>query len=359
MNTLRSAVAAAALCLFAAPAFSQDGPKVVRLVWKHAVGDRYKIKVNSEIKDSSTRLQARFEAELLVTEVDEKGRANGELRFSKINAIKSRSGSGVDIEGPRIKSQPVGFTWLANGRFAPAGSELKRFEDGIEEMLVDISLGTHLAELFLILPEKDVKVGADWKHFQDTLLYILKVEGVKDGKATVRGSPTAPGSDSEANGKLIMEFDIAHGYMTSYDQYHRKVTTVGELLSSTTVKELTRKIEVTKIAGPGATGSEPTALSRKVPARRQCPKCNKAFTESEKFCPEDGAKIETIESRRQCLRCNRVYGKDVKFCPEDGNRIQVMEPDGEKAQRCEKCAKDFGAGFRFCPRCGGKLTPKQ
>lgn len=78
----------------------------------------------------------------------------------------------------------------------------------------------------------------------------------------------------------------------------------------------------------------------------KCPGCNSDVPENSKFCPECGAKIETLtENEIICPACGKKTSKG-KFCMECGASLIA---------KCAKCGAELPTGAKFCLECGEKL----
>jgi len=55
----------------------------------------------------------------------------------------------------------------------------------------------------------------------------------------------------------------------------------------------------------------------------KCNKCNAEISDSAKFCPECGSKINKV---RHCTECGFELSSDAKFCPECGTKISIDQP---------------------------------
>lgn len=101
-----------------------------------------------------------------------------------------------------------------------------------------------------------------------------------------------------------------------------------------------------------------------------CKKCNSAFADNAKFCPNCGATIEEElniqdEPVRKCPKCGALNPSSAKFCKIDGYNFQQSEEQAAttdvEAERisdkifCPKCGAAYEAGVKFCKKDGTSL----
>jgi RNA polymerase subunit RPABC4/transcription elongation factor Spt4 len=64
----------------------------------------------------------------------------------------------------------------------------------------------------------------------------------------------------------------------------------------------------------------------------KCNKCNAEISDSAKFCPECGSKINKV---RHCAECGFELLPDAKFCPECGTKISIDQPSSALSSKSQ------------------------
>ena len=88
----------------------------------------------------------------------------------------------------------------------------------------------------------------------------------------------------------------------------------------------------------------------------RCSECGAKISDTAKFCPESGAKVELEEEVYVCPECGKEVGKTAKFCEHCGAKLEIDEDDEEEyVEVCPDCGQELKPGAKFCPNCGAEF----
>jgi len=108
-------------------------------------------------------------------------------------------------------------------------------------------------------------------------------------------------------------------------------------------------------------------------AEIKCPDCGKEQEDTNKFCRNCGANLETVEketeeikstaiaeetiqkteNKKICTKCGHELNNE-KFCPKCGQSTASVVPFEPKEKTCPKCGYKI-SDEKFCPNCGNSL----
>lgn len=107
---------------------------------------------------------------------------------------------------------------------------------------------------------------------------------------------------------------------------------------------------------------------------KECPKCYTQIQQNQRFCGYCGYDTEKKSKKSAsliCSFCNHIITETTKFCPECGRKIDHCPNCGsdmadnatkcnscgyEKPPICPKCGAEISSKSKFCPECGAVLT---
>ena len=71
----------------------------------------------------------------------------------------------------------------------------------------------------------------------------------------------------------------------------------------------------------------------------KCHNCNAEISDSAKFCPECGSKIERVS---HCIQCGTELANGAKFCPECGTPVSASESKSAQPKQEDDVDNLFG-----------------
>jgi len=222
---------------------------------KSAPGETMKLKVEykkdqvfqftlDSLINRGVRKEAKIEGAIKINSVSEKW-ADGEMTFTRIYAIKAKSGNGVSANKDKVEDFKVDVRLFPNGAIIADSDDLEKVEKKLEDFLEDISLKTHFQKLFFRLPKNGFSVNGTTKIPLDNVLYELKKSSIEGDILTITGKPVSKKKNETVKGEFELKFDITNNRIVSLKQKHFLKSVREGIVDSETINEIERTLKLT------------------------------------------------------------------------------------------------------------------